>query len=124
MRVLSLTRLLALVLVGLAAFGCLVQPKDSVTHENVGPLVSADLAPTTNPATGNPVVLQKTGEVDYDRIARIVKESKPIADAATPPPYQPVKDLAYTAAVAVLYELSRKREQKALNTPPPGRELR
>jgi hypothetical protein len=114
--------LLNVLLFAAAAFvvGCLVQPKDAVTGEAFGPPVSVDRVPTTSPA-GNPVAVTVTKEIDYGRIAQIVDEKvKPLAVAATPPPYQPATYAGVVAAVAGLYELARKREQKALETPPPG----
>lgn len=119
----------ALALAGLA--GCLMQPKDARTGEPLGPPVSVATAPdgtlvdrdtgkalpATSPA-GNPVVLASTAQVDYGRIADIVqRQVAPIATAVTPPPYQGLTGALIAAAV---YELNRRREQKALNTPPPA----
>lgn len=115
--------------------GCMVQPRDAATGQAVGPPLSLATAPdgstvaratgrpvpASNPATGGPVVLVPTAQVDYDRIADAVgKQLAPALAAATPPPYQPLTQAVTGLVVAGLYELSRKREQKALVTPPPG----
>jgi hypothetical protein len=57
--------------------GCMVEGRDATTGERIwGPLSGADAAtrPTTNPATGNAVVVVPAKEVDYDKVADAARE--------------------------------------------------
>lgn len=101
--------------------GCMVQPKDAITGESVGGPVSVPGAaiPTQNPATGNPVVVVPTKDVDYARVGELAATAASAAASKSGIP-SPWGDVLGAAVTAGFYELARSREKKALHTPAPG----
>jgi hypothetical protein len=90
--------------------GCLLQPTDAITGEAIGPRVRlGDPVPTTNPATGNPVHATPTKQVDERAVTEGVAAFLP----------RPYSELATLGLGVLFYELSRRREKRALESPPP-----
>lgn len=109
------------VAMGTFVAGCLAQPIDVGTGLAVGspvtvhPLGPPPAVPTTNPATGSPVVLVPTNQVDYAAVQAMVTQA--VQNAA--PNAGPWAGLIGAAVAGGLLELARQRERKALNTPVP-----
>jgi hypothetical protein len=105
--------LLGCVILAGAASGCSVQPVDSVTGAKVGEPVSIFKPhPTTNPDTGNAIVLKSTGKIDPDAAADAVEVGNQVVQTTAPAfgPYGSA--VAAVVGVATLLIVGKLRKKK------------
>jgi uncharacterized membrane protein YeaQ/YmgE (transglycosylase-associated protein family) len=103
----------AIILAG-AASGCSVQPVDSVTGAKVGDPVSVFKPhPTTNPETGNPIILKGTGKIDPDAAADAVEVGNQVVQTTAPafgPWGSAVAGVVGAATLLIVAKLRKKKQ--------------
>lgn len=118
-------RYIPLILILPLVCGCMVSGYDATTGERIwGPLSQADAAtrPTTNPATGNPVVVVADKKMDAEAAWWIAYDAAQKAAGASGPWGEVIAGAAAFGGLLVgawWKEKARRREREALFTPAP-----